>query len=76
VQEPLWFLDQLAPNNPFYNVPEAFGLKGHLDVAALEQCFQEIIDRHEVLRTSFIPIEGKPVQVIHPTPRFTLAVVI
>ena len=75
VQEPLWFLDQLAPNNPFYNVPEAFELKGHLDVSALEQCFQEIIDRHEVLRTSFIPIEGKPVQVIHPTPRFTLAVV-
>ncbi|MBO9998896.1 MAG: amino acid adenylation domain-containing protein [Cyanobacteria bacterium SID2] len=67
MQEQLWFLDRLVPNNPFYNVPEAFRLNGPLDAAVLEQCLQELIDRHEALRTTFSIADGQPVQVIHPS---------
>ncbi|MCC5610103.1 amino acid adenylation domain-containing protein [Nostoc sp. CHAB 5834] len=75
VQEPLWFLDQLVSNNPFYNVPEAFRLHGSINVTALERSFQEIIKRHEVLRTTFITVDGKPIQVIHGFPDFQLSVI-
>src|SRR5262249_17253105 len=63
-QQRLWFLDQLAPNNPFYNVAGAMKLAGKLDLAALERAINEIVRRHEVLRTRFEVIEGEPVQVI------------
>ncbi|MDM9580254.1 non-ribosomal peptide synthetase [Nostoc sp. GT001] len=75
VQEPLWFLDQLVPNNPFYNVPEAFHLSGLVNVGALEQSFQKIINRHEILRTTFKAVDGQPIQVIHPSPIFKLPVI-
>src|SRR4030095_12852135 len=65
-QQRLWFLDQMEPGNPFYSVPAAVRLKGDLDVAALEQTLNEIVRRHESLRTSFIPVDGNPVQVIVP----------
>ncbi|HYX15518.1 MAG TPA: amino acid adenylation domain-containing protein [Nostoc sp.] len=75
VQEPLWFLDQLVPNNPFYNVPEAFQLNGLVKVGALEQSFQEIINRHEILRTTFKALDGQPIQVIYPSSTFQLTVI-
>ncbi|MBW4614708.1 MAG: amino acid adenylation domain-containing protein [Desmonostoc vinosum HA7617-LM4] len=75
VQEQLWFLDQLVPNHPFYNVPEAFRLNGSVDITTLEQSFQEIINRHEVLRTSFTTIHGNPIPVIAPCLRFQMTVV-
>ena len=75
MQEHLWFLDQLVPNNPFYNVPEVFRLNGLLNVTALQQGLQEIVKRHEALRTTFTIVDGKPVQVIHPSPSFKLSVV-
>ncbi len=53
-QQRLWFLHQLAPGNPFYNVGCALRLTGKLNLAALEQTFNEIVRRHEILRTSFI----------------------
>lgn len=65
-QQRLWFLNQLVPNNPFYNVPAAFRLTGSLHLAALEQTFNEIVRRHEALRTTFAIVEGQPVQVIAP----------
>jgi amino acid adenylation domain-containing protein/non-ribosomal peptide synthase protein (TIGR01720 family) len=65
-QERLWFLDQLIPNNPFYNTPGAVRLVGYLDKTALEQSVREIIQRHETLRTNFQMVEGKAVQIIHP----------
>jgi pristinamycin I synthase-3/4 len=65
-QQRLWFLDQLAPGNPFYNVSGMVRLTGLLDVAALRQAFQEIIRRHESLRTTFRAGGGDPVQVIAP----------
>ncbi len=66
-QQRLWFLDQLAPGNPFYNVSAALRLTGSLNLAALHQAFNKIVDRHETLRTTFIIIEGQPVQAISPT---------
>ncbi|HEY9297483.1 MAG TPA: condensation domain-containing protein, partial [Phormidium sp.] len=70
-QQRLWFLDQLVPNNPFYNVPAALRLTGSLNLVALEQTFKEIVRRHEALRTTFAAVEGKPVQKI--AAKFSLA---
>ncbi|MDR9899826.1 amino acid adenylation domain-containing protein, partial [Aetokthonos hydrillicola Thurmond2011] len=75
VQESLWFLNQLVPNHPFYNVSQAFHLDGFLNVQALEQTFQEIINRHEILRTTFKAVDGQPRQVIHPSPIFKLPLI-
>ena len=63
-QQRLWFLDQLAPNQSFYNVVWAVRLHGVLDVGALRQAFDEIVGRHESLRTTFVVVNGQPVQVI------------
>jgi amino acid adenylation domain-containing protein len=65
-QQRLWFIDQLEPGAYVYNVPGAFRLEGELDVAALERSFEEIVRRHEALRTSFASIDGRPVQVVAP----------
>ena len=53
-QQRLWFLDQLASGNPFYNVSTALCLKGSLNFTALKQTFNEIVRRHETLRTTFV----------------------
>ena len=70
-QQRLWFLEQLEPNGP-YKVPAAFRLRGQLNVEALEQSVNELISRHEILRTTFAEIEGRPVQVV--APRLTLSI--
>ncbi|HEY9763710.1 MAG TPA: amino acid adenylation domain-containing protein [Trichocoleus sp.] len=75
MQESLWFLEQLMPNHPFYNVPEAFRLQGCLNVAAMQRSFQAIVNRHEAVRTVFRGVSGKPVQLIQPAPEFSLPVV-
>lgn len=74
-QQRLWFLDQLVPNNAFYNVPAAVRLTGSLNLAALEQAFNEIVLRHEALRTTFVILEGRPVQAIAPTLTVSLPVI-
>src|SRR3954447_14384249 len=61
-QQRLWFLDQLEPNNPFYNIGRALRLHGPLDVNALTQAINHIIRRHESLRTSFGELDGTPFQ--------------
>ncbi|HEY6348115.1 MAG TPA: amino acid adenylation domain-containing protein [Candidatus Angelobacter sp.] len=58
-QEQLWFLDRLQPDSDFYNVPLAWRLKGDLDVSRLEQSLQELVLRHEVLRTCFVMAEDE-----------------
>lgn len=63
-QQRLWFLDQLEPGNPLYNNPSAIRLSGRLDLKALELSLNEIIRRHEILRTTFTAVDGQPVQVI------------
>ena len=72
-QQRLWFLDQLEPNSPFYNLPEALRLTGPLDVTVLEQSLNEIARRHEVLRTTFVTVDGKPQQVIAPAGEVAIA---
>ncbi len=64
-QERLWFLEQLEPNNPFYNVPRKILLQGNLNQQVFQLALSEIVRRHEVLRTSFQTLNGTPVQVIH-----------
>ncbi len=64
VQEPLWILDRLVPNHPFYSVPTALELSGHLDTQNLEKALQAIVNRHEALRTVFVIQNGKPVQIV------------
>src|SRR5262249_26775991 len=63
-QQRLWFMHQLAPNNPFYSVPAAVRLEGKLDLETLEQVINEIVRRHEVLRARFELEDDEPVQVI------------
>ncbi|HEV3455523.1 MAG TPA: condensation domain-containing protein, partial [Thermoanaerobaculia bacterium] len=65
-QERLWFLDQLEPGSPLYNMPLALALRGRLEVPALRSALCEIARRHEVLRTTFAVAGGLPVQVITP----------
>jgi amino acid adenylation domain-containing protein len=59
-QERLWFFDQLEPDSGAYNIPRALRLRGQLDKESLQQSFKRLIERHEVLRTSFIIDNGKP----------------
>lgn len=66
-QQRLWFLDQLQPGSAFYNVPIAIRMKGSLDQEMLERSLNQVIRRHEVLRTGFRLEEGEPVQVIEET---------
>ncbi|MBE9178017.1 amino acid adenylation domain-containing protein [Oculatella sp. LEGE 06141] len=65
-QQRLWFLYQLTPDNPFYNVPAAIRLTGKLDQTALRRSFDEILRRHAALRTQFTTLDGQPVQVVKP----------
>ncbi|HEY7350647.1 MAG TPA: amino acid adenylation domain-containing protein [Ktedonobacterales bacterium] len=74
-QEPLWFIDQLTPGSAAYNLPYALRLSGPLDLAALEQSLQEIVKRHESLRTTFPAIEGRPVQMIASSLQLPFSVV-
>lgn len=63
-QEQLWRLDQVLPGTSMFNMPYALCLTGTLNVAALEQSFNELIRRHEALRTAFVTVDGQPAQAI------------
>ncbi len=65
-QQRLWLLDQMEPGLSVYNSPTALRLEGPLDSAVLERSLNALIERHEVLRTTFSSTEGIPRQVIHP----------
>jgi hypothetical protein len=64
-QESLWYLDQLEPGNPAWNIAVRFRLKGPLDVSILEKAVNEVVSRHEILRTTFSTESGAPAQVVH-----------
>jgi len=66
-QERLWFLDQLNPNNSSYNIPTAARVSGPIKLDVLERALNEVLRRHEVLRTTFQAEQGKPFQVIQPS---------
>src|SRR5262249_45172134 len=65
-QEQLWFLDQLQPGNPWYNIAASVGFHGRLDPVALEQVVRALVVRHEILRTAFVARNGQPVQTVAP----------
>jgi len=61
-QERLWFIDQLEPGNPAYNILFAVQIDGPLHVAYLQQSFDAVIARHESLRTSFPVLNDQPIR--------------
>jgi len=65
-QERLWLLDQLDPGSTLYNRPSSLRLSGQLDLAAAQASFNEIVRRHEILRTTFPAVAGQPHQQIAP----------
>ncbi len=71
-QERLWLFDRRQPGNSAYHLPGTFELRGQLREGALRRSFHEVIRRHEVLRTTFSEVGGKPVQRIHPRPLGTV----
>ena len=74
-QEALWFLDQLAPGQPTFNVTAAVRITGPLDLGALQRSLDELVRRHEALRTTFVAIGGTPHQVIAPELRIAIEAV-
>src|SRR5207248_9515460 len=64
-QQRLWFLAQMEGSRP-YHIPMGFELRGSLDAAALRRALDRIIARHEALRTTFLTVDGQPVQKIAP----------
>lgn len=72
-QQRLWFLDQMESGSPTYNVSGGLRLTGLLNLAALKQALNEIVRRHEILRTTFAAVEGVPVQVVAETGKVILA---
>lgn len=74
-QQRLWFHQQSTPDSPIYNIPIAYHITGSLNIAVLEQSLREIVQRHEILRTTFATVEGQPAQIIHSEMPLTLPLV-
>jgi|GEM_PF-106828 len=72
MQQRLWFLDQIDSGRAVYNIPQAFRLRGKIDLDVLERAMGEIVRRHESLRTRFENVGGRPVQRIDDGARFQL----
>src|SRR5262245_34459381 len=68
-QRRLWVLDRIQPGGTEYLMPVLLRLRGALDVPALRRALDEIVARHEVLRTRYATVDGEPVQVIDPRGR-------
>src|SRR5579884_3838256 len=65
-QQRFWLLDQLKPGNPGLNVAVRFALRGSLDAALVERAFNRIVERHEILRTTFAMRNGQTIQTVAP----------
>jgi amino acid adenylation domain-containing protein len=74
-QRRLWYLQKVDANLSAYNIPAAFRIRGDLDKGALEQALNEMIARHEVLRSCVKEVDGKPRQEISPSVRVALSVI-
>src|SRR5690348_8830700 len=73
-QKGFWFLDRIERGNPAWNIAVRFRIRGALHVPTLEQAINEIVRRHEVLRTTFSQIDGEPVQIVHSSANIPLRV--
>jgi len=73
-QRQLWFLDQLAPSTPLYNISTALRLRGDLNRPALARALALIVQRHESLRTRFVAIDGEPTPIVDPAPPLELEI--
>ena len=65
-QSRLWFLDQLIPDSPVYNVVDMIRFEGPYDREAMRKVMEELVRRHESLRTGFSQDSGQPMQVVWP----------
>lgn len=74
-QQRLWFVHQLEPGNSAYVIPLVLRLTGALNTKALEKSINTIVDRHEILRTTFSLVDDNPVQVIAPSLHLPLRLV-
>jgi hypothetical protein len=64
-QQAFWYLDRLTPGDPAWNIAVRFRIDGPLDVSVLERSINEIVRRHEILRTTFSFTDGAPTQIVH-----------
>jgi amino acid adenylation domain-containing protein len=74
-QQRLWFLDQLEPSTSSYNIFDTLTFTGPLDTTALASALNEIVRRHEVLRTCFETLSGQPVQIVSASLSLSLPVI-
>lgn len=75
MQQRYWLIDQLNPGTPLYNIFFASRVTGNLDVEALTRCLQEIVRRHEPLRSVFFKVDGIPMQRVCPPSSFSLPII-
>ncbi|WP_157376027.1 type I polyketide synthase, partial [Burkholderia ubonensis] len=73
-QQRLWFIDQFEPGSAIYNIPVTLRLTGQPNVEALRDSLNEIVRRHESLRTTFVTVDGEPMQVVAPTLNLQLSI--
>ncbi|MCP4663860.1 MAG: amino acid adenylation domain-containing protein, partial [bacterium] len=74
-QQRLWFLDQFEPGSPVYNIPTGVRMRGAVTAAQLEWILNQVVRRHEALRTTFTTVAGRPLQVITRRLHLSLPVV-
>jgi amino acid adenylation domain-containing protein len=74
-QEQLWVIDQITAGNVAYVIPAMVRICGQLDIDALQYCFDAIVARHEIFRTTYLQQDDRPVQVIHPPSQIPLVVI-
>src|ERR1041385_6492227 len=74
-QQRMWFMEQLTPGTATNNIPTAIRLTGRLEVAALGRSLNEIVRRHEALRTTFMQGDDRPVQMIAETGELKLKII-
>jgi len=74
-QQRLWFIETLEPGNVAYNLPFGLWFTGHMDIKALEYSLNQVVCRHEALRTRFSVCNGEPVQTIQNSAPVSVKVV-
>src|SRR5262245_21014571 len=74
-QQRLWFIDRLAPGNPFYNIHASVPINSAVNIAECARALNEIVRRQESLRTTFCEEQGVPVQLVRPSLEIAMPVI-